>query len=104
MEVAVSQFRSICQNRSLIFGLGILFLLALTPYWSQVFGGSYVVSLIMKAMIFAIASLSLNLLIGYGGLVSFGHAAFLGLGSYVTGILITEGVTDALIILPMVLA
>ena len=103
MEVAVSQFRSICQNRSLIFGLGILFLLALTPYWSQVFGGSYVVSLIMKAMIFAIASLSLNLLIGYGGLVSFGHAAFLGLGSYVTGILITEGITDAIVILPMVL-
>ena len=47
MEVAVSQFRSICQNRSLISsGLGILFLLALTPYWSQVFGGSYVVSLV----------------------------------------------------------
>ena len=46
MEVAVSQFRSICQNRSLIFGLGILFVLALTPYWSQIFGGSYVVSLV----------------------------------------------------------
>ena len=53
-------------------------------------------------MIFAIASLSLNLLIGYGGMVSFGHAAFLGLGSYVTGIAITEGMTDVIFILPMV--
>ena len=91
------------QNRSIATGLGILVVLALTPYWAEAFGGSYVVSLVMKAMIFAIASLSLNLLIGYGGMVSFGHAAFLGLGSYVTGIAITEGMTDVIFILPMVL-
>ena len=91
------------QNRSIATGLGILVVLALTPYWAEAFGGSYVVSLVMKAMIFAIASLSLNLLIGYGGMVSFGHAAFLGLGSYVTGIAITEGMTDVSFILPMVL-
>ena len=36
-------------------------------------------------------------------MVSFGHAAFLGLGSYVTGIAITEGMTDVIFILPMVL-
>ena len=54
------------QNRSIATGLGILVVLALTPYWVEAFGGSYVVSLVMKAMIFAIASLSLNLLIGYG--------------------------------------
>ena len=92
------------QNRSILLGLAILIVLALTPYWAEAFGGSYLVSLVMKAMIFAIASLSLNLLIGFGGLVSFGHAAFLGLGSYVTGIAITEGTTDVVMILPMVLA
>ena len=51
------------QNRSIALGVGILLILALTPYWAGAFGGSYVVSLVMKAMIFAIASLSLNLLI-----------------------------------------
>ena len=93
-----------CKNRSILLGLAILIVLALTPYWAEAYGGSYLVSLVMKAMIFAIASLSLNLLIGFGGLVSFGHAAFLGLGSYVTGIAITEGTTDVVTILPMVLA
>lgn len=91
------------QNRSVALGVVLLVVLALTPYWAEPLGGSYVVSLVMKAMIFAIACLSLNLLIGYGGLVSFGHAAFLGLGSYVTGIAITEGTTEVLFILPMVL-
>ena len=91
------------QNRSIALGVVLLVVLALTPYWAEPLGGSYVVSLVMKAMIFAIACLSLNLLIGYGGLVSFGHAAFLGLGSYVTGIAITEGTTEVLFILPMVL-
>ena len=31
-------------------------------------------------------------MLGYGGMVSFGHAAFVGLGAYVTGIMISEGV------------
>jgi branched-chain amino acid transport system permease protein len=38
-------------------------------------------------MIYAIAAASLNLILGYGGMVSFGHAAFFGIGSYVVGIL-----------------
>jgi branched-chain amino acid transport system permease protein len=43
-------------------------------------------------MIYAIAATSLNLVLGYGGLVSFGHAAFFGIGAYAVGILIAEGV------------
>ena len=43
-------------------------------------------------VIYAIAATSLNLVLGYAGLVSFGHAAFVGLGAYVTGILVSEGV------------
>jgi len=55
----------------------------------------------MRAMILAIAALSLDLLIGTSGLVSFGHAAFLGIGAYTAGIAITEGTTDLLTILLM---
>ena len=55
-------------------------------------------------MIFAIAALALDLLVGYGALVSFGHAAFVGLGAYAVGILGAHGITDALISLPVALA
>ena len=43
-------------------------------------------------MILAIAAISLNLILGYGGLVSFGHAAYLGIGAYSVGILAFYGV------------
>jgi branched-chain amino acid transport system permease protein len=45
-------------------------------------------------MIFAIAAISLNLILGYGGLVSFGHAAYLGIGGYAVGILAFYGFTN----------
>ena len=51
----------------------------------------YSLSLGARVMIFAIAALSLELLIGVGGLVSFGHAAFLGVGAYAAGILASHG-------------
>jgi branched-chain amino acid transport system permease protein len=60
-------------------------------------------TLVTRAMIFAIAALSLDLILGVGGLVSFGHAAFIGIGAYVTGIMITEGRTEALLALPAIL-
>jgi len=59
--------------------------------------------LLTRALIFAIAALSLDLILGVGGLVSFGHAAFLGIGAYVTGIMITEGRGEALLVLPVLL-
>ncbi len=48
------------------------------------FAGSYALGLMTETLIFAIAAMSLDLLMGYGGLVSFGHAAFFGLGAYGT--------------------
>ncbi len=42
-------------------------------------------------MILAIAATSLNLIMGFGGMVSFGHAAYLGIGGYAVGILAYEG-------------
>jgi branched-chain amino acid transport system permease protein len=55
----------------------------------------YYLSLASRVLVYAIAASSLNLVLGYGGLVSFGHAAFVGLGAYVTGIMISEGVSSA---------
>ena len=55
-------------------------------------------------MIFAIAAVALDLLVGYGALISFGHAAFVGLGAYAVGILSAYGITDALVSLPAALA
>ncbi len=64
---------------------GLLLLLA-WPWLSSLFGGDYLVSVMTRVLIFAIAAASLDLIVGYGALVSFGHAAFLGLGAYVTAI------------------
>jgi branched-chain amino acid transport system permease protein len=67
-------------------------------------GGSYLVSLGSRVMIFAVAAVALDLLVGYGALISFGHAAFVGLGAYAVGILSAYGITDALVSLPAALA
>jgi branched-chain amino acid transport system permease protein len=55
-------------------------------------------------MIFAIAAMSLDLILGYGAMVSFGHAAFLGIGAYAAGILASHGFEDAALQLPAALA
>ncbi len=89
-------------DRSLVVGWSIMALLMLTPFLTEFAGGNYVQNIVLKAMILAIAAVSLDLLIGHGGLVSFGHAAFLGLGSYVTGVALHEGVVGAVPIIAMV--
>ena len=66
--------------------LAALLLLGILPplfYWS---GNAFYLDLATRLVILAIAAVSLNLILGYGGLVSFGHAAFLGLGAYAVGI------------------
>ncbi|HEV7339600.1 MAG TPA: branched-chain amino acid ABC transporter permease [Bosea sp. (in: a-proteobacteria)] len=78
-------------------------LLALAPLAVSLGMPAGWLALLTRAMIFAIAALSLDLILGVGGLVSFGHAAFLGIGAYVTGIMITEGQAEALVILPVLL-
>lgn len=81
----------------------LLVLLALAPLAIALGMPAGWLALLTRAMIFAIAALSLDLILGVGGLVSFGHAAFIGIGAYVTGIMITEGRSEALMILPVVL-
>jgi branched-chain amino acid transport system permease protein len=62
------------------------------------------VSFASRVMIYAIAATSLNLVLGYGGMLSFGHAAFVGAGAYVASILIAEGVPSAWIGWPAAIA
>jgi branched-chain amino acid transport system permease protein len=57
-----------------------------------------------RVLIYAIAATSLNLVLGYGGMISFGHAAFLGTGAYVSSILLVEGVRSAWIGWPAAVA
>jgi branched-chain amino acid transport system permease protein len=68
-------------------GLVILLLLLFLPQVTAAFDQAYLVSTATRILIYAIAALSLNLILGYGGLVSFGHSAYLGVGAYVVGIL-----------------
>jgi branched-chain amino acid transport system permease protein len=74
--------------------------LALVPAVSLWSGHTHWIPLLTQIMIFALAALSLDLVLGIGGLVSFGHAAFIGLGAYTTGILVKEGMGDTVLALP----
>ena len=61
-------------NRKVFWAVAILLLAALPPV-ALALGQPYYLDLFRRIMIFAIAAISLNLILGYGGLVSFGHAA-----------------------------
>jgi branched-chain amino acid transport system permease protein len=63
-------------------------------------GADYALNLLERVMIFAIAALGLDLIVGFGGLVSFGHGAFIGLGAYAAGILAFHGLGDTLLAVP----
>ncbi len=82
--------------------LVVAVLLVALPLLARMAGTPATVGLATQIAIYAIAAMSLNLILGYGGLVSFGHAAFFGLGGYTVGILYqhaTDG-TDFLGLIP----
>ena len=74
--------------------VAMLLLLAAVPTLAAAFGQPFYLDLLRRVMIFAIAAISLNLILGYGGMVSFGHAAYLGIGAYAVGILAHHGVDN----------
>ncbi|CAH1694692.1 ABC superfamily ATP binding cassette transporter, permease protein [Hyphomicrobiales bacterium] len=67
--------------------LALLALALVSPFLAELTGQQYLISSMSRLLIFAIAAISLDLILGYGGLVSLGHAAYLGIGAYVVGIL-----------------
>jgi len=69
------------------FNLFILALLVAIPAWAVVADEPFTITLMTRAVVFAIAAVGLNIALGLGGLVSLGHAAFFGIGGYSMGIL-----------------
>ena len=55
------------------------------PVLAAALNQPFYLDLFRRIMIFAIAAVSLDLILGYGGMVSFGHAAYLGIGAYAVG-------------------
>jgi len=89
---------------SLWLPLVLLALFAAVPLLGLAGSPGYVLSLASRVMIFALAALALDLILGYGAIVSFGHAAFIGIGAYAAGIADAHGFGDAAIALPAALA
>src|SRR5512146_2084518 len=80
-------------SRKIAIAIGFLFLAAV-PLIASAVDEAFYTDLFTRVMIFAIAALSLDLILGYGGLVSFGHAAYLGIGAYAVGVLAHHGVQN----------
>jgi len=78
--------------------------LAVIPLLMRGTGDVYYLGLVGRMMIFAIAAVALNLILGFGGMVSFGQAAFVGLGAYATGLAATNGLTNGFAHLALVVA
>jgi branched-chain amino acid transport system permease protein len=79
----------------------LLLILGLLPVYAALTGDTFVVTLFTRVLILAMAALSLNLIMGYGGMVSFGHAAYLGIGGYAVGILAKEGIGSGFVQWPV---
>ena len=79
-----------------LFPVAALVVLILVP----LLGETFYTRLLSRVMIYGIVAMSLDLLLGYGGMVSLGHAAFFGTGVYTVGILAHHGITEALIAWP----
>lgn len=83
-----------------LVGGGIIALL-LFPLFATFIDRPFYITLVSRLMILGLAASSLNLILGYGGLVSFGHAAYFGLGGYVIGILAMNGLHSAWVSWPL---
>jgi len=84
--------------------VALLLFLALLPVYASTIGNNFLLILFTRIVILALAATSLNLILGYGGMVSFGHAVYLGAGAYAVGIFAKEGVYSGLVQWPLALA
>ena len=102
-------------NRKFWLNLAGLAVFVLIPVIARAAGEPFLVNLFTRFAIYAIAAVSLDLILGYGALVSFGHAAFFGLGGYVIGVVAFhsadgsgifgwQGTGQALILWPIAIA
>ncbi|MEQ8608757.1 MAG: branched-chain amino acid ABC transporter permease [Rhodospirillales bacterium] len=80
-------------RRAIVHLLGLVFLLAL-PALAEFADEPFLISVSSRVLIYALAAVSLDLILGYGAMVSFGHGAFFGIGAYVVGILTHHAYND----------
>lgn len=80
--------------------LGAVTALLALPLIALAIGQPFYVVFATRVLIYALIASSLNLLIGYGGMVSFGHAAFVGAGAYTVAILMPAGIVSAWLLWP----
>lgn len=76
------------------FTAAIVLVLLSIPLASYFVGHTYYTTMFARILIYGIAVVGLNVLIGYAGLISFGHALYLGIGVYAVAILQAHGITD----------
>lgn len=86
------------KTRLLIF-VALLGLIAF-PFIAPLFDMEFYISFVRRILIFALAASALNLVLGYGGLVALGHAAFFGAGAYAVAIFADLGIYSAFIVWP----
>jgi branched-chain amino acid transport system permease protein len=70
------------------------------PILATILNQPFWVNAATRIVIYALVAMSLDLIVGYGALVSFGHAAFFALGGYVAAILIANGIDSAFVTWP----
>ena len=83
---------------------GMIAFLLLLPVYTLTSGNTFLLSLFTRIVILAMAATTLNLILGYGGMVSFGHAVYLGIGGYAIGMLAHEKIISGFIQWPVALA
>ena len=83
------------------WSLPFLALLLALPLAAYSVGDTFYVGMATRVLVFALAASSLNLILGFGGMVSFGHAAFLGIGAYSVAILMQNEIASAWIAWPL---
>ncbi|MBW4975321.1 branched-chain amino acid ABC transporter permease [Roseovarius mucosus] len=74
-------------SRETLLNAALMAILLLFPLYAWATDEPFLITLTTRAVILAIAGVGLNIALGFGGLVSFGHALFFGLGGYAMGIL-----------------
>jgi branched-chain amino acid transport system permease protein len=81
----------------------LLAALVLLPVYVEFTGNRFLLTLFTRIIILALAAVSLNLILGYGGMMSFGHAVYLGIGGYAVGMLAHEGIYSGFVQWPLAL-
>lgn len=103
-DLSPARRRGLAGSGQAIAALVIFLALALLPVLAYAVNDPFILVTAVRAMILAIAALSLDLILGYGAMVSFGHAAFIGIGAYAVAILASHGITDFAVQLPVAIA